>query len=211
MSIKLLSEDSYLLQIANEEELCEEEYIVPFNYHNITMDDMNNGSGLRTVLWISGCLNACKECHNPTTWDACSGLPFDFEAKTELLDNLSKPWISGITFSGGDPFHPANREGVALLIKEIKEIYPEKNIWIYTGSTMKFDEQGEICFRDQRGNEFQFAELKNVDFIIDGPFEIETRKADLLADRKVRWRGSSNQRYINVRKTLIEKKIVVEE
>ena len=80
------------------------------NYHNITRDDMLNGEGLRVVLWVSGCGHHCPECHNPQTWDADSGVPFDYAAKLELLDELSRDYIAGITFSGGDPLFPGNSE-----------------------------------------------------------------------------------------------------
>ena len=76
-------------------------------YHNITKDDMKNGDGLRVVLWVAGCPHACPGCHNPITWDIEGGIPFDEEAEAELFSALSKPYISGITFSGGDPLHPA--------------------------------------------------------------------------------------------------------
>ncbi len=78
-------------------------------YHNITKDDMLNGDGLRVVLWLSGCMHCCKGCHNPLTWDANGGLLFDEAAREEIYEQLDKPYISGVTFSGGDPLHPANR------------------------------------------------------------------------------------------------------
>ena len=85
-------------------------------YHNITKDDMKNGDGLRVVLWVAGCSHHCKDCHNPVTWDPEGGLVFDEAAKEEIFEQLSKDYISGITFSGGDPLHSANRTGVRTLI-----------------------------------------------------------------------------------------------
>ena len=102
-------------------------------YHNITKDDMLNGEGLRTVLWVAGCSHGCKNCHNPITWDICGGLPFDDAAKEELFAELRQPYISGVTMSGGDPLHMANRDEIGALIKEIHETFPDKTIWIYTG------------------------------------------------------------------------------
>ena len=90
-------------------------------YHNITKDDMNNGDGLRVVLWVAGCVHHCKNCQNPLTWDPVGGLLFDDTAKAEIFDQLDKSYISGITFSGGDPLHPANRAYVEDLCKEIKD------------------------------------------------------------------------------------------
>ena len=95
---------------------------------------MLNGDGLRVVLWVAGCDHCCKGCQNPLTWDPDGGLPFDEAAKQEIFDQLDKSYISGITFSGGDPLHNANRLGVRALIGEIKEKYPDKTIWVYTGS-----------------------------------------------------------------------------
>ena len=103
-------------------------------YHNITRDDMLNGDGLRVVLWVAGCNHCCKECQNPVTWDPNGGLPFDQAAKQELFDQLEKSYISGVTFSGGDPLYPGNRMEITALAKEIREKFPEKTIWMYTGS-----------------------------------------------------------------------------
>ena len=104
-------------------------------YHNITKDDMLNGDGLRVVLWVSGCSHCCKGCQNPITWDVNGGVVFDESAKQEIFDQLDKPYISGITFSVGDPLHSANRMDVRTLMAEIREKYPNKTIWLYTGGT----------------------------------------------------------------------------
>ena len=98
-------------------------------YHNITKDDMLNGDGLRVVLWVAGCSHCCKGCQNPLTWDPEGGLLFDDAAKREIFEQLSQSYISGITFSGGDPMHEANRLDVRNLMAEIKEKYPQKTIW----------------------------------------------------------------------------------
>ncbi len=103
-------------------------------YHNITKDDMLNGDGLRVVLWVAGCSHCCKGCHNPVTWDPDGGLLFDETAKKEIFDQLDKSYISGLTFSGGDPLHSANRAEVQKFAKEVKEKYPDKTIWLYTGA-----------------------------------------------------------------------------
>lgn len=101
------------------------------NYHNITHDDMNNGDGLRVVLWLSGCSHKCKNCQNPQTWNSNSGILFDEDAKNEIFNELSKDYISGITFSGGDPLHENNLMDVANLIFKVKENFPKKTIWLY--------------------------------------------------------------------------------
>ena len=98
-------------------------------YHNITKDDMLNGDGLRVVLWVAGCEHHCPNCQNPVTWDINGGLEFDEAAKKEIFDELEKNYVSGITFSGGDPLHTQNRKDVGALIEEIKEKFPNKTIW----------------------------------------------------------------------------------
>lgn len=147
-------------------------------YHNITKDDMLNGDGLRAVLWVAGCTHKCKGCHNPITWDIEGGIPFDEAAKEELFDAIRPDYISGVTFSGGDPLHPANREEITALAKEIKEIFPNKTIWLYTG--FLFDDIKEL------------EVVKYCDVIVDGPFIEEEH------DGKLHWRGSRNQNVIRL-------------
>ena len=91
------------------------------NYHNITKDDLVNGEGVRVVLWVAGCSHKCFNCQNPETWDEKSGILFDVDAEKELFDELDKDYVSGITFSGGDPLFPHNRETITTLCKKIKE------------------------------------------------------------------------------------------
>ena len=102
-------------------------------YHNITHDDMLNGQGLRVVLWVSGCNHRCAECQNPITWDLNNGVEFDEDAEKELLDDLKKNYVEGVTFSGGDPLHTQNRDEITRLAKKIKDEFPSKDIWLYTG------------------------------------------------------------------------------
>ncbi len=151
-------------------------------YHNITKDDMLNGDGLRVVLWVSGCSHCCKECQNPITWDPDGGLLFDDNAKQEIFDQLDKSYISGITFSGGDPLHSANRLDVRALIQEIREKYPDKTIWLYTGADWK--------------DIWHYPMMKHIDVVVDGEFMIDKK------DNKLLWKGSSNQRVIDVQATL---------
>ena len=151
-------------------------------YHNITKDDMLNGDGLRVVLWVAGCSHCCKECQNPVTWDPAGGLLFDDAAKQEIFDQLDKSYISGITFSGGDPLHAANRLDVRNLMAEIKEKYPDKTIWLYTGSLWEEIQEYEI--------------IRYLDVCVDGEFQVDKKDVKLL------WKGSSNQRVIDVQKSL---------
>ena len=151
-------------------------------YHNITHDDMLNGDGLRVVLWVAGCTHHCEQCQNPITWDIEGGIPFDEAAHDEIMTELQRDYISGITFSGGDPLHPANRAEVAALIAEIKETCPDKTIWLYTGFV--WDSIKTLPF------------ISQIDVLVDGPFQVDK------LDVKLHWRGSSNQRVINVKETL---------
>ena len=143
---------------------------------------MLNGDGLRVVLWVAGCSHCCKECHNPFTWDPDGGLLFDEAARQEIFEQLDKPYISGITFSGGDPLHAANRMEVRNLMAEIKEKYPGKTIWLYTGDSWE--------------NIYHYSLMKYVDVLVDGEFQAERKDVKLL------WKGSSNQRVIDVQKSL---------
>lgn len=153
-------------------------------YHNITKDDMLNGDGLRVVLWVAGCSHCCKECQNPLTWDPDGGLPFDEAAKAELFEQLEKPYISGITFSGGDPLHSANRLDVRGLMEEIKRKYPDKTIWLYTGDSWE--------------DILHYPMMQYVDVLVDGEFQ------NGLKDNKLLWKGSRNQRVIDVQKSLAQ-------
>lgn len=158
-------------------------------YHNITKDDMLNGDGLRVVLWVAGCSHACKNCHNPITWDICGGIPFDEDAKEEIFEQLRESYISGITFSGGDPFHMQNRSEVCELIREIHEKFPEKTIWLYTG--YMWDEVKDL------------PNVEMIDVLVDGKFVEE------LKDTNLHWKGSANQRVIDVKKTFETGEVVL--
>ena len=159
------------------------------NYHNITKCDVLNGEGVRVVLWVSGCSHCCKNCHNPITWDKNSGIPFDEDAKKELFDALSNQYIDGITFSGGDPLFVENRQVVGDLIREVAQKFPQKNIWLYTG----------FLWEDIKDLDF----IKYVDVLIDGKFEQDKYSPKIL------WKGSSNQRTIDVKNSLKQGKVVL--
>ena len=158
-------------------------------YHNITKDDMLNGDGLRVVLWVAGCTHCCQDCQNPVTWDIRGGIPFDQAAKEEVFTELEKDYISGLTLSGGDPLHPANRQDVAELVGEIRAKYPEKTIWLYTGFVWEVIDA--LPFMEQ------------IDVVVDGKFD------RTLLDVQLKWKGSSNQRVIDVKRTLAEGKVVL--
>ena len=151
------------------------------NYHNITTEDFLNGDGLRTVLWVAGCTHHCPFCQNPETHDPCGGIKFNNNAYKELIEDLNKPYISGLTLSGGDPLYEENRETLTELVKDIKENFPDKTIWCYTG--FEYEEVADL-------------EIMNyIDVLVDGKFIQE------LKDNNLHWKGSSNQRVIDVKKT----------
>lgn len=162
------------------------------NYHNITKDDMLNGDGLRTVLWVSGCNHHCDECQNPQTWDIDSGIHFGVEDEKELFSYLDKDYCSGITFSGGDPLHPANRNVVARLCRRFRYRYDNiKTIWIYTGYL--WEDVKDLPIMDY------------VDVLVDGPYMKQLR--DVTAE----WVGSTNQRVIDVQASLVLERVVLYE
>jgi len=158
-------------------------------YHNITKDDMLNGDGLRVVLWVSGCDHCCKDCQNPITWDPNGGLLFDEEVKAELYEVLNRDYISGLTLSGGDPLYVTNREDILKLVKEVKEKFPKKTIWLYTGFLWESIKDLEI--------------MNYIDVLIDGEFVVEQLNTQLY------WRGSANQRVIDVQKSKTAEKVVL--
>lgn len=149
-------------------------------YHNINKDDFLNGDGIRAVLFVSGCTHHCPECHNPITWNKNAGLKFDDAAKKELFEYLEKDYVSGITFSGGDPLAIYNRDEVLALINEIKEKFPNKTVWVYTGWTKEeLQQQG---FWDKLADK--------IDVIVEGKFDINKKQISY------HWAGSTNQRVL---------------
>ncbi len=201
------------------------------NYHNITYPDMNNGSGLRVVLWLSGCSHRCKGCQNPQTWDADSGIPFNKLAKEELFRELDKDYISGLTLTGGDPLFESNLDGVLDLVTEVNERYntpqdtneirlskPKKSIWLYTGyEVVSVDREYKRIIFD-RGSEdiveqFSFKSAINhnkrtdiasmCDVIVDG------RYIDSKRDVTYPFAGSRNQRVIDVLKSIENEEVVL--
>ena len=143
-------------------------------YHNITHDDMLNGDGLRVVLWLAGCFHHCPGCQNPVTHDPNGGLDFTMEELAEILKELNKPYISGLTISGGDGLFPAYRDELRTVCQFIKSQFPQKTIWCYTGYL--FEQVKDLPV------------MEYIDVLVDGPFVQE------LADVKYKWAGSTNQR-----------------
>lgn len=159
------------------------------NIIRIDKNNQVNGAGLRCVVWISGCENRCPQCHNPETWDYKCGHKFVGDDWDIIAQQLSSPEISGVTLTGGDPLAPGNRERVALLCDSLKRAFPNKTIWVYTGHL--FEEIKQY--------------LNNVDVLIDGKYD-PTKNPGL---GKAKWRGSRNQRVIDVKASLARGEIVL--
>ena len=168
------------------------------NYEKIDKCSVSNGLGVRTVLWISGCNIHCKNCHNQSTWDFNSGIPFTDDTMQEILYDLSKPYIKGLTLSGGHPLDPHNAPKVLEIVKRVKMVFPNmvfpnKDIWIYTGYVW------EDIIKDDTLKEI----LKRTDVLVDGAY------IDELRDITLPFRGSSNQRIINVQESLKQNQVIL--
>ncbi|WP_047392582.1 anaerobic ribonucleoside-triphosphate reductase activating protein [Chitinibacter sp. ZOR0017] len=144
------------------------------NYDRYYTYDMVNGPGLRVTLFVTGCVHACPGCHNESLWDRKAGKPFTAEVQEELLQACADH--DGLSLSGGDPLHPANRDAILALCQAFKARYPEKNIWLWTGYTLREVEQ--------------LQNLKYIDTLIDGRYEAANTS-------RLPWRGSSNQHLIS--------------
>lgn len=172
------------------------------NYGEIKKVDIANGEGVRVSLFVSGCRNHCKECFNPMTWAFNYGKEYGEETEKEILEALNHDYIEGLTVLGGEPFEPENQEEVLSLVKKVREVFPHKNIWIYSG----FNFEELIGKKESRAATPLAKEiLKNIDVLVDGRFEIA--KKDLM----LKFRGSTNQRIIDVKKTLALHEIVLSE
>lgn len=172
------------------------------NYLQIEKTSISNGPGVRVVLWVTGCKLHCSGCQNPESWDFCAGKLFDETAKQELFDAINKPYIQGITFSGGHPLENENAESIYLLIKEIKEKFPDKNIWLYTGYTWEQIFPAVCLDMLDVNNVYRKAAIEMCDVVVDGPY------VEMQRDITLMFRGSKNQRIIDVKKTIEQNKIV---
>lgn len=157
------------------------------NYNKIRKMDISNGPGVRVAIFMQGCEFHCKNCFNPETWDFKKGKEFTDKTIERVLELAEKDYIVGLSILGGEPMHPKNRENTAKLAKAFKEKYPDKNIWMWSG----------FLFENIKDCEA----LKYVDVLVDGQYK------DELHDFRLKYRGSSNQRVIDVRKSLKSGKI----
>ena len=171
------------------------------NYADIKIADVANGLGVRVSLFVSGCNHHCKGCFNEEAWDFNYGKEFTNDTIDEIIKDLNNPYIAGLSLLGGEPLEYENQKGILPLVKKVKQTYPEKNIWCYTGFTFDKDVIDGMCKKWEDTKEL----LSYIDVIVDGKFE-EDKK-----DLSLRFRGSSNQRIIDVQKSLKENKVILYE
>ena len=164
------------------------------NYIKITKNDIANGVGVRTVLWVSGCTMRCKKCHNQSTWDFNAGQLFTNDTMNELLNSLIPDYVAGLTLSGGHPLEKQNQKQIANIVKTVKAKYPTKTIWLYTGYLYENILKMPFVVRDI---------LPYIDILVDGKYDCTKRDITLA------WCGSSNQRVIDIQKSLKENKVIL--
>lgn len=159
------------------------------NYGNIKKYDIADGPGVRVSLFVSGCRHYCKGCFNSVAWDFHYGQPFNEDTQREILDALKPYYIQGFTLLGGEPFEPENQQVLVKLLKKIRETYPQKDIWCYTGYLYEVDlaEGGKVW------TDVTEEMLSYIDVLVDGEF-IEAQK-----DLRLEFRGSSNQRILDLK------------
>ncbi len=169
------------------------------NYAEIKNCDIANGEGVRVSLFVSGCRRHCKGCFNAVTWDFSYGKPFDEEVEERILGMLAPGYIAGLTLLGGDPFEPENQRALLPFVRKVRERFPEKTIWCYTGYTY---EHGGLKEPEVQ-TEATRALLSLIDILVDGRF-IEAQK-----DIRLKFRGSSNQRVIDLKRSISTDSIVL--
>ena len=169
------------------------------NYANIKFNDIANGEGIRTSLFVSGCTHQCKHCFNREAWDFNYGKVFDEAIQDKILASLAPSHINGLTLLGGEPMEPANQKGLLPFVKRVKEVYPNKTIWCYTGYL--FDK--ELLSPSRAQCPWTRELLSYIDVLVDGEFVYE------LKDITLRFKGSSNQRVIDVQQSLSAGQVIL--
>lgn len=160
-------------------------------YGNIKKYDIADGEGVRVTLFVSGCTNHCKGCFQQETWDFCFGKPYTEDTEKEILEALDHDYIQGLTLLGGEPFEPDNQRVLVGLLKKVRDKYPEKDIWSYTG----FVYDRDLVPGGRRYIEVTDEMLSMLDVLVDGPFILEKKNISLS------YRGSENQRVIDMKKS----------
>jgi anaerobic ribonucleoside-triphosphate reductase activating protein len=168
------------------------------NYADIKQYDVANGEGIRVSLFVSGCTHHCKECFNKEAWDFDYGKPFTKKEITCIIEYLRPTYVAGLSLLGGEPMEMSNQEALLPLLRQVHETYPEKNIWCYSGYLFDRDIVGRMCKESEITREL----LSYIDILVDGEF-IQEKK-----NLKVNFRGSDNQRIIDVKKSLAQGEVV---
>lgn len=169
------------------------------NYAAIKKTDVANGPGVRVSLFVSGCTHGCKGCFNSEAWDFGYGNPYTIQTETEILKALAPDYIRGLSLLGGEPLDPRNRKAVLSLVEKVRLSYPKKDIWCYTG----YDYEKDLLPLAQQGEKTVSSLLQLIDVLVDGEFVEE------LKNLKLPFRGSENQRLIDVQESLRQKKVVL--
>ena len=161
-------------------------------YGEIKNYDIANGLGVRVSLFVSGCTNKCEGCFQPETWDFCYGKEFSAETQAQIIEMLAPSYINGLTVLGGEPFEPDNQKALLPFLKNVKQTYPDKDIWVFTGFTFEeLARDGSYC-----RTEFTDDMLRLIDTLVDGRFVLA------LKDIGLQFRGSSNQRILDLKSSL---------
>ncbi len=168
------------------------------NYGEIKNYDIANGEGIRVSLFVSGCTHHCKNCFNPETWSFDYGKPFTQETEDFIIECLKPNYINGLSLLGGEPFEPQNQSVLLPFLKKVKELFPEKTVWCYTGYLFDRELLSESRARCEHTDEM----LSLIDVLVDGEFVQD------LHDISLAFRGSSNQRIIDVQKSLKENQVI---
>lgn len=170
------------------------------NYGKIFYCDVANGTGCRTALFVSGCTHHCRECFNPETWDFNFGKPFTTDTENDIIDSLKPEYIEGLSILGGEPMEPANQAVLRPFLERVKREVPHASVWIYSGYTFEelTDTDNKRCHSENTA-----AILRLTDILVDGRFVVEKK------DLTLAFRGSSNQRIIDVQRTLGADRIVL--
>ena len=168
-------------------------------YGEIKTNDIATGEGVRTALFVSGCTRHCKNCFNKQTWDFCFGQEFTAETEEYIFNETKPDWIQGLSVLGGEPMEVQNQQALLPFLKRFKQRFPNKDIWLFTGFLFDVD----LVKGGQRFTEYTDELLSLIDIIVDGRFVEE------LHDITLQFRGSSNQRVIDVKKSLASGKVVI--
>lgn len=167
------------------------------NYATIKWTDIANGEGVRISLFVSGCTRRCKDCFNAVAWDFSYGKPFDESVRESIYEGLKAEYIAGLSLLGGEPLEPENQRALLPFVKEVKKRFPEKSIWCYTGNV--FDPASGLLKEQEKNTEVTEELISLFDVLVDGEF-IEAQK-----NIRLKFRGSSNQRILDVKKSKISK------